>query len=280
MCMCRRDWRTVKGITVTLYILVTTFVAGCAFPPAWQRAGKLVTISDAMGNVTPYPCVSIGVVAETPWHFYEDPLKTDYSHFRVHHVQRISGPGETKSSTPYISGEGTILLTRSEDSDEIIFAPGFNPVGSFAWDFVKTRSGEDPSFWSGYKRCRCSNQRLEEDFRNVELSTKVWQRSGEGWLVRLIPLYTADAETGGRRMRRNGGNLVNHCMLVWLLERKDIWKDLRRFYKRDESREGVRLAAEAVTQMVAAHREKWPDYQWTKAQTDIIDWCKQVSSGP
>ena len=277
MCMFRRDWHAVKRITFILCILVTTFLVGCAFPPSEERGAKLVTLVDAMNNVTTYPCVSVGVVAETPWHFWEDPLKTHFSRFRVHHVQRLSGAGDTQARTPYVSGEGSpLLMIRNEESDEIVLAPGFNPVGSFAWDFLieKARSGKEPCFWSGYKRCRWSNEGLEEDFRKVESEIEVSQRSGEGWLVSLIPLYATDAETGQRR------NLVNHCMLVWLLDRKDMWKDLRRFYKRDDSREGVRLATDTVTQMVAAHREKWPDHQWGKAQEGIIEWCAKISSSP
>ena len=149
-------------------------------------------------------------------------------------------------------------MNRQQFSSEILFAPGFNPIGSL-WPPRDTMG-----FWGEYVICGGRPW--------PPPTSGPYQRHGDAWLVSLTPLYTTDQETGQRE------NLVDHCMLIWLLDRKDMWSDMRRFYKRQDSREGVRLVAQTVTEMVSAHREKWPDWPWSKQQQKIIDWCAATAS--
>lgn len=265
---------------IVMYLLgvgIMYFLTGCSFPSPQQGREYRLTISDNTKISSPYPCVSIGVVATTPWHMYEDPLKSPYSYFSVYQLDVVLKKGDNFWTTPYREGMGSVFMMRHQKSEEIIFAPGFNPVGSSGRRWLSIVNdeeyGSDPSFWQEYIKLRQINGEWEKDFREVEKKVESHKSVGEQLEILLIPLYGINPASGIRR------NLVNHSLLVWLLERKDLWSDLRGFYRKKDSREGVRLAAETVRQMVEAHEERWPEYSWSRGQKKIIDWCREVAAG-
>lgn len=258
-----------------LMAILSGYINGCGMLPLEEPVERSVQVEDAMGNTNPYPCVSVGAVATTPWHMYEDPLKTPYSQFSVHHIDIVSKDGDKIWTSPYRVGMGFVFMMRHQKCDEIIFVPGFNPEGLIwsVYDITDNTSSSQPDFWWEYYKEREKNILFDADYRCIENLLEIPNERGESLVISLIPLYGINPASGIRR------NLVNHSLLVWLLERKDLWSDLRGFYRKKDSKEGVRLAAETVRQMVEAHEERWPEYPWTKGQKKIIEWCREVAAG-
>ena len=87
-----------------------------------------------------------------------------------------------------------------------------------------------------------------------------------------MPLRSVSKENGIETI------LVNHSLLVFLLDRREIWQDLRWRYRREEDREAIRLICKTIDEVAKAHDEKWPDYAWPDKHKKIIKWCNSIAT--
>jgi hypothetical protein len=244
-------------------VCLAVMTSGCASGPLSRPSSGPIAVVAARGLKKPYPCVSLGVIASTPFHIWQDPCKARFSLFRVHDAQILGGPGDLVRRAPYKPGAAFCYVIRHERSSNIILAPGFNALAL-----------GDGAFWAEYYNLRKKNAGLDADYGAAVASVDQLKRSEGQLVVSLIPLYATEPSSGEQKI------LVDHSMLIFLLGLEGVWNDLRRQHEHGETRDAIALICESISSIVLAYEKKWPSYKWTGRQKRIIEWCHSIASKP
>jgi hypothetical protein len=230
--------------------------------------------------------------AATPPHRFLDPDEVPYTTYTVWGAYLLTDCNQPVVSAPCCGAYGLHPYTIiREDAGSVLFAPGFNPMGVPWWLWDNSSSG---GFWGDYHANKSipAHSVLDEGYRKAaaalapsslsgketfdELAEKIRSGKTPGDAVGrtfMVPLYSVPT-TGGR-----GVITINHSLLIFLVNRQDVWADLQSRYKRGRDKEAITIICKSIAQMVKAHDEKWPSYAWTPQQKRVIAWCNSVADG-
>jgi len=266
------DYYSIKGIEMMgknicdkyllcMAVLVLPVISGCLSNETGYSPTFSAIFKDQSDLLNTYPCVSLSIFGSTPWHMYQEPCTAPYS-LEIENIQVLRDPNECVYGSQYMRRKSYSYLVRHQSADPLFLSPGFNPLPEMPYGPV----------WKKYRDLRERESQYNADYPDLDKYSDQYQGQDGVVLISLIPLYSTDTAAGVKKI------MVDHSMLVWLLDSREIWEGLHTFYEQRDGKEGVQLVAETICRMVAAHEEKWPGYLWTVEQKKVIEWYQTVSS--
>lgn len=154
------------------------------------------------------------------------------------------------------------FLVWNEESANLLLAPGFNPVrmGDLNPDMLDAIMRADQEFAGKYpydpKQPR-PNRVVRFD-REQGVSLVVWTHLPEG------------SDNASKTPQ------VDHGFLIYLLMEDSLWDGLRCMVADKQKLPAVRLACQAVLDLMRAHDLAWPQFQWSDKQKAIRSWCERT----
>ena len=150
----------------------------------------------------------------------------------------------------------------AEESGNVLLAPGYNPVslGYSDSSMAKAIHQANVEFadkylydferhWPNHAVC----------FSNLGVATPiVWTRLPQ------VPGSPAKGLT------------VDHGFLVYLLQEGPLWDDLRGRAGDTTKTQAVRLACQAILDLMKAHDAAWPQFKWNDKQKAVRSWCEKT----
>ena len=261
--------------SILLLAALGSGIVGCSAGVTRGPYVRNVVMVDGSTLRPVYPCANLALLARTPPHRWQDPCEARFSLFKIDGIYVLRHSRQPLLTPSYNPGYGSMLCAVHERCGNVLFAPGFNPSGNprvILWDGVLRDDAR--SFWTEYKRVKKATLEsgdLDKDYREAADALRA-KAAAQGRVV-LIPLHSSsDGVAGKERL------LVNHSMLVFLLNQRRIWRDLRSCYRRGKGREAITLICRTVSLIAEAHRKKWPSHTWETRHKQIIEWCDKVAT--
>lgn len=259
---------------------VLLLCGGCASTKPEYEPPRQLVLQTARGIGASYPCAVVGVVASTHWHRWQDPCNEPLCMYHLAALNMLTKPGERLRVPTYRPGRGTsppLFLERHEESSSILFVRGHNAVavGGYWTESGRRRYAAygvgQRGFYREYYAIRDAAPSYDAEFVAAE-DAAAHTGSADELVLELVPLYVpAEGATPCRP-------LVNHSMLLFLLGRADLWKDLQAAYREEPHRAGVILVCQVVCEMAEAHQHRWPDFELTPDQRRVLGWCRQIAA--
>lgn len=244
-------------------LLALVNCVGCYYSATPEPPRQVLFFNCTGETLLPYPCANLKLFAATPIHFYADPDETPFTRFRLDKVDVINGLAEISAGS-VTGGSPFPFLVSQERGENIICAPGFNPV------IVATQHSLDDAYQRIQATAKAQGD-LDADYRKAEEECAHLGTPGRPVKIPMVPLHAGAPGAKGQRIA------INHSMLVFLLSLDDVWGGLK-WQNTPKNREGIRLLCETIVAMVDAHAEKWPSYRWTGRESRIIKWCRSIAS--
>jgi len=210
--------------------------------------------------------VNVAYTRTTGWHIMGDRDQSPLGGIRVEALQLLRAGDKLLEAKSTGGGvPAPIPIAKQVYPGNLLVLEGWNPIivtdSDPMYDVIQR---EDRRFAAKYSYDPLVQERRRHDVR--------FSQGKVPWTVTVkfhcLPRTRADIRAGLQ---------VDHGLLVYLLQDKAFWSQLKDRWNRGMDKEEVRGICRAVLAMISAHELEWPQYKWKVGNQRVRTWCVEVS---